>query len=112
MARQATAGDSTLQVFGLNARKTIPLKRAISLGCIGAGMLASGVSARERCGQPNQHFEFEMSASQQHMILSKAASMPIGSTLAQAIAALGKPDDDDILASKQTPSRFIDHELT
>jgi hypothetical protein len=69
------------------------------------GMTVGGISptvvAQKSCGSPTQAYKFQMASDQQEVLLSKAASIPIGATVAQVEEALGRPDQDTKLVSKQ-----------
>lgn len=69
------------------------------------GVTVGGISpivvAQTSCGSPTQVHKFQMALDQQEVLLSTAAAIPIGATVAQVERALGKPDQDTKLVSKQ-----------
>ncbi len=73
----------------------------VALTGLTTGVIASTASAQQSCGSPTQAYKFQMPADQQKALLSTAASIPMGATIAQVEKALGRPDQDKKLVSKK-----------
>ena len=73
----------------------------VALTGLTTGVIASTASAQQSCGSPTQAYKFQRPADQQKVMLSTAASIPMGATIAQVEKALGRPDQDKKLVSKK-----------
>ena len=73
----------------------------VALTGVTTGVIAPTAGAQQSCGSPTQPYKFQMAADRQKMLLSTAASIPMGVTIAQVEQALGRPDQDKTLVSKK-----------